>query len=94
MLLNTDDLKKWLGYERTADVVAWLNRHKVPYRIPYTLRHTRAAELLSQGASVPLAAKQLGHSVQMFLGTYSEYLEAYSDEDIRALDGKKVREVV
>lgn len=23
----------------------------------------------------------------MFLNTYSEYMEAYSDEDIRALDG-------
>lgn len=67
----------------------WRKAHgkaRVPYRIPYTLRHTRAAELLSQGASVPLAAKQLGHSVQMFLNTYSEYMEAYSDEDIRALD--------
>lgn len=69
---------------------AWKKAHskaRVPYRIPYTLRHTRAAELLSQGASVPLSAKQLGHSVQMFLSTYSEYMEAYSAEDIRALDG-------
>lgn len=77
---DTNDLNK-----------AWRKAHtkaRVPYRIPYTLRHTRAAELLSQGASVPLAAKQLGHSVQMFLNTYSEYMEAYSDEDIAALDGK------
>ena len=76
---DTNDLNK-----------AWKKAHtraRVPYRIPYTLRHTRAAELLSQGASVPLAAKQLGHSVQMFLNTYSEYMEVYSDEDIRALDG-------
>ena len=76
---------------------AWRKAHtkaRVPYRIPYTLRHTRAAELLSQGASVPLAAKQLGHSVQMFLGTYSEYLEAYSSEDIRALDGQTGRKAL
>jgi len=76
---------------------AWRKAHqkaRVPYRIPYTLRHTRAAELLSQGASVPLAAKQLGHSVQMFLGTYSEYLEAYSAEDIRALDGQTGRKAL
>lgn len=69
---------------------AWRRAHgraRVPYRIPYTLRHTRAAELLSQGASPALAAKQLGHSVQMFLNIYSEYLEEYSDEDIAALDG-------
>lgn len=31
MLLNIEDLKKWLGYERTADVVAWLDRYRVPY---------------------------------------------------------------
>jgi len=70
---------------------AWRKAHtraRVPYRIPYVLRHTRAAELLSLGASAPLAAKQLGHSVQMFLNTYSEYMEAYSVEDIRALDSK------
>jgi integrase len=78
---DTNDLNK-----------AWKKAHvkaRVPYRIPYTLRHTRAAELLSPGASVPLAAKQLGHSVQMFLNTYSEYMEVYSDEDIRSLDRRK-----
>lgn len=80
------------GHHCDTDVFngAWRKAHKkarLPYRIPYTLRHTRAAELLSQGASPALAAKQLGHSVQMFLNIYSEYLEAYSEEDIAALDG-------
>ena len=67
----------------------WKRVHRlarVSYRIPYTLRHTRAAELLSQDASPALAAKQLGHSVHLFLNTYSEYMEAYSDEDLAALD--------
>lgn len=32
MLLSVEDLKKWLGYERTADVVSWLDRNRVPYR--------------------------------------------------------------
>lgn len=76
----------------TGDLnAAWRKAHtkaRVPYRIPYVLRHTRAAELLSLGASAPLAAKQLGHSVQMFLSTYSEYMDEYSLQDIRMLDGK------
>ena len=69
---------------------AWKRAHsraRKAYRIPYTLRHTRAAELLSQGVSPGLAAKQLGHSVQMFLNVYSEYLEEYAQEDHSLLEG-------
>jgi integrase len=69
---------------------AWKRAHekaRIPYRIPYTLRHTRAAELLSGQVSHALAAKELGHSVQMFLSTYSEFIEEYSTQDASALDG-------
>lgn len=68
----------------------WASAHKacrIPYRIPYTCRHTRAAELLSQGADIGRAAKQLGHSVQMFLTIYSEFIEEYSDQDMSAFEG-------
>lgn len=60
---------------------AWRKAHKdarIPYRIPYTCRHTRAAELLSVGIEPADAAKQLGHSPEMFLRIYSEWLEEYS----------------
>ena len=70
--------------------IAWRKAHtraRVPYRIPYTLRHTRAAELLSRGCDIPLAAKQLGHSTAMFLNTYSEFIEAYSTGNIENLVG-------
>jgi integrase len=69
---------------------AWRRAHekaRVPYRIPYTLRHTRAAELLSQGALPALAARELGHSTQMFLTTYSEFIDEYSDQDLDVLEG-------
>jgi integrase len=65
--------------------IAWRKAHtraRVPYRIPYRLRHTRAAELLSRGCAIPLAAKQLGHSPAMFLNTYSEFIEEYSTENM------------
>lgn len=46
---------------------------------PYTCRHTRAAELLSRGVSPAEAAAQLGHSVQMFLEIYSEFIQEYAE---------------
>jgi integrase len=63
----------------------WKIAHKkarIPYRIPYVCRHTRAAELLSMGVAPARAAKELGHSVEMFLRTYSEYIEEYAKEDM------------
>jgi len=57
------------------------------YRIPYCCRHTRAAELLSKGVMPARAAKELGHSVEMFLNVYSEFIEEYSDEDVSLLEG-------
>lgn len=69
---------------------AWRLAHskaRIPYRIPYTCRHTRAAELLSQGVSPAKAAQQLGHSVQMFLNIYSEFIEEYANQDMSDLEG-------
>jgi integrase len=66
---------------------AWRRAHKrarVPYRIPYTCRHTRAAELLSAGIDPADAARQLGHSTEMFLRTYSEFIEDYARDKERA----------
>jgi len=60
---------------------AWRKAHRrarIPYRIPYTLRHTKAAQLLSAGIQPADAAKYLGHSTEMFLRTYSEFIEEYS----------------
>lgn len=61
---------------------AWEKAHKrarVRLRVPYTCRHTRAAELLSLGVAPADAASQLGHSVQVFLETYSEFILEYAD---------------
>ena len=72
--------------------LAWKRAHekaRVPYRIPYTLRHTRAAELLSQGCNAALAARELGHSVEMFLRVYSEFMQEYSEQEISQLEGAR-----
>ena len=61
---------------------------KIRYRIPYTCRHSRAAELLSTGVDPGDAAKQLGHTLAMFYQTYSEWIEAYSGkQDLSRFDG-------
>lgn len=62
---------------------AWKKAHKkarVAYRVPYTCRHTRAAELLSIGINPADAASQMGHSTEMFLRTYSEFIQEYAQD--------------
>lgn len=60
----------------------------LPDRDPYVCRHTRAAELLSTGVNHAEAAQQLGHSVQMFLGLYSEWIDEYAGRrDYSHLEG-------
>lgn len=58
---------------------AWKRAHgkrpQIRYRIPYTCRHTRAAELLSMGIDAADAAAQMGHSPEIFLRTYAEFME-------------------
>lgn len=70
---------------------AWKAVHKltdIPYRIPYTCRHTRAAELLSIGIEPAEAADQLGHSLQMFMQIYSEFISEYcKDKDPSRFNG-------
>lgn len=64
---------------------------RVPYRIPYTCRHTRAAEMLMAGVEPGYAAKQLGHSLEMFFRTYAAWISAVKDaEQAAKLDGKLV----
>ena len=48
----------------------------IRYRRPYNLRHTYATQLLMQGVNPAFAAKQLGHSVDLFLKTYSKWIDS------------------
>lgn len=69
----------------------WAKAHekeRIKYRVPYVCRHTRAAEMLSRGVSPAEGAQELGHSVQMFLQTYSEFIEEYRGaRDYSRLEG-------
>jgi len=47
----------------------------IRYRKPYNMRHTYATMMLMAGMTPAFCAKQLGHSVEMFLGTYAKWLD-------------------
>lgn len=57
------------------------------YRRPYQLRHTYATAMLMAGMTPAFCAKQLGHSVEMFLTTYSRWIDgAANDREMARLE--------
>jgi integrase len=52
-----------------------LKRLGIRYRSPYETRHTYATMMLMGGVTPAFAARQMGHSVQMFLDTYSKWID-------------------
>ena len=65
--------------------VSLLARAGVRYRRPYNMRHTQATRMLMAGMTPAFCAKQLGHSVEMFLGTYSKWITGDADAGEMAL---------
>lgn len=74
--------------ERAFRCTYWepsLQRVGVRYRRPYNCRHTYATMMLMANATPAWCARQLGHSIQMFLGTYSKWIDG--DQNSRELAG-------
>ena len=66
------------GDERAFRRSYWtptLKRLGIRYRRPYNMRHTYATMMLMAGMTPAFCARQLGHSVEMFLRTYSRWLD-------------------
>lgn len=57
-----------------------LTRLGIRYRRPYNLRHTYATVMLMAGMTPAFCAKQLGHSVDIFLRTYSKWLDGEQND--------------
>lgn len=57
-----------------------LKRLGIRYRSPYETRHTYATMLLMAGATPAWAARQMGHSIEQFLGTYSKWIDGGRNE--------------
>jgi len=64
-----------LGAFRERVSMPALQRAGISYRKPYSLRHTFATLLLTQGQSIPYVSAQLGHSSPvMTLNVYAKFL--------------------
>lgn len=53
---------------------------KMRYRRPYNLRHTYATAMLMAGMTPAFCARQMGHSVEVFLRTYSKWIDGQQDD--------------
>ena len=67
------------GYSDHEEIGYYLE-YTTLYRIPYTLRHTRAAELFSWGQAGK-GPRGLGDTRAMFESNYAEMLEEHKDRD-------------
>jgi len=64
------------------------------YRRPYNMRHTYATAMLMASMTPAFCAKQLGHSVEMFLRTYSKWLDGdQNDLEMARLESSIVPEL-
>jgi integrase len=64
-----------------------LKRLGIRYRRPYNMRHTYATMMLMAGMTPAFCARQLGHSIEMFLRTYAKWLDgAQNDMEMARLD--------
>jgi integrase len=57
-----------------------LKRLKIRHRPPYNTRHTYATMMLMAGMTPAFCAGQMGHSVEIFLGTYSKWIPGAGDQ--------------
>lgn len=52
----------------------------IRYRRAYQMRHTYATAMLMAGMTPAFCARQLGHSVEVFLRTYSKWVDGQRDD--------------
>lgn len=57
-----------------------LKRLGMRYRSPYETRHTYATMMLMAGMRPAFGARQLGHSVEQFLRTYSKWIDGDAND--------------
>lgn len=59
--------------------VPTLKRLGIRHRQPYNTRHTYATMMLMAGMTPAFCAGQMGHSVEIFLGTYAKWIPGTGD---------------
>ncbi|QII84207.1 DUF3596 domain-containing protein [Bordetella hinzii] len=64
-----------------------LKRLGIRYRRPYNMRHTYATMMLMAGMTPAFCARQMGHSIEVFLRTYAKWLDgAQNDMEMARLE--------
>lgn len=64
-----------------------LKRLGIRYRRPYNMRHSYATQMLMAGMNPAFCARQLGHSVEVFLSTYARWIDGErSDAEMARLE--------
>lgn len=57
-----------------------LKRLGIRYRVPYSTRHTYATMMLMAGMRPAFCARQMGHSLEVFIRVYARWLDGASDD--------------
>ncbi|MDR5761910.1 Arm DNA-binding domain-containing protein [Caballeronia sp. LZ035] len=57
-----------------------LKRLGIRYRRPYNMRHTYATSMLMAGMTPAFCARQLGHTVEMFLRIYTKWIDGSQND--------------
>jgi integrase len=74
--------KPWHS-EEAFQRVYWaliLKRLSIRYRRPYNMRHSYATRMLMAGMTPAFCARQLGHTVEMFLRTYAKWIDGSKND--------------
>lgn len=76
-----------------------LKRLGIRYRRPYNMRHTYATTMLMASMTPAFCARQLGHSVDIFLRTYAKWLDGeQNDREMDRLEltlgGPKAKNII
>ncbi len=74
--------KPWHS-EEAFQRVYWariLQRLGLRYRRPYNMRHSYATSMLMAGMTPAFCARQLGHTVEMFLRTYAKWIDGSQND--------------
>jgi integrase len=80
VFLDPRDGKPWTGEPKFRFYwLSTLKRLKMRHRPPYNTRHTYATMMLMAGLTPAFCAKQMGHSIELFLTTYSKWIPGAGD---------------
>ncbi len=74
--------KPWHS-EEAFQRVYWariLKRLGIRYRRPYNMRHSYATSMLMASMTPAFCARQLGHTVEMFLRTYAKWIDGSQND--------------